>query len=66
MNLKNERELEVSREKLQGLEDRYRAIKSDQSGNPYHRELELRTFKRLINQLTEEIVRFKARATVRP
>ena len=66
MDLKDQRELEVTREKLQHLEDRYRAIKTDQSGNPYHRELELRTYKRLINQLTEEIVRFKARATVRP
>jgi predicted nucleic acid-binding Zn-ribbon protein len=62
MNLKNERELEVTRQKLRRLEDQYRAIQSDQSGNAYHRELELHTFKRLINQLKEEIVRFEAHA----
>lgn len=66
MNLKNERELEVTLEKLQRLEDRYRTIKSEQSGNAYHRELELRTYKRLINQLTEQIIRFEAHATVKP
>ena len=66
MILKNEHELEVTRQKLQDLEDQYRAIKCDKTGNPYHRELELFTFKRLINQLKEEIIRFEAHATVRP
>ena len=66
MDLKDDRELEVTREKLRGLEDRYRTIKSEQSGNAYHRELELRTYKRLINQLKEEIIRFEAHATVKP
>ncbi len=66
MNLQSVRELEVTREKLKGLEDLYRTTQSKPSENAHVKELTLRSIKRHINQLTEEIVRFNARATVRP
>ena len=63
MDLKNDRELEVTREKLRLLETWYDAEKKEPSDNEYLRELTLRSLKRHINQLTEEIIRYEARKT---
>jgi hypothetical protein len=65
MDLKNERELEVTREKLRQLEDHYETSCLDTSGDPHVRELSLRSIKRMINQLKEEIARFESRASLR-
>lgn len=65
MNLKNERELEVTREKLKMLEDQYQIALKEPSENAYLRELTLRSYKRHINQLKEEIIRFEAHAVKR-
>lgn len=61
MKLKNERELEVTREKLRLLEDRYNASKHEDQGDNRVRELSQMTLRRLINQLKEEIVRYESR-----
>ncbi len=60
MELKNKRELEVTREKLRILEERYAATQERQGGDERVRELTLDSLKKLINQLTEEIVRFES------
>lgn len=61
MDLKNERELEVTRAKLQMLEESFRAAQNDTDADSHIRELELRSLKSLINQLKEEIARFEGR-----
>ena len=61
MNVVIHRELEVTREKLSLLESLYEADKRDQSGDAHVRELSMRSLKRLINQLKEEIARFESR-----
>ena len=63
MDLKSTRELEVTRKKLRALEERYEAIRNEAVTNKYARQLTLRSLKSMINQLTEEIVRFEGRAT---
>ena len=63
MNLQNEREVEVTREKLCFMEEQYESIRAKPATNPYARELTLRSLRRTINQLKEEIVRFESGAT---
>jgi len=60
MNLRNQRELEVTREKLRMLEEEYEAARDRPFPNEHVRELTLRSLKKLINQLKEEIVRCEA------
>ncbi|MCX7426272.1 MAG: hypothetical protein NTW96_11710 [Planctomycetia bacterium] len=60
MNLQSVRELEVTREKLQMLEDQYEATRTKPSPDEHVRELALLSLKKLINQLKEEIARFEA------
>jgi hypothetical protein len=61
MTLQSKRELEVTREKLCGLEELYATTEAAASENAYARELTLRSLRRTINQLKEEITRFEAR-----
>jgi hypothetical protein len=60
--LKNQTELENTRDKLRMLEQQYAAAQGRESLNQHTRQLTLRSLKKLINQLTEEIVRFESRA----
>lgn len=60
MTLKNDRELEVTCEKLKMLEDRLEASRLETYENPHVRELSQRSVKRLIDRLKEEIVRYNA------
>jgi hypothetical protein len=62
MSLQSTRELEVTREKLQELEQLYARTLADSSQRGYSRELTLRSLRRSANQLKEEIARFEARA----
>ena len=62
MTLQSQRELEATREKLRLLEQRYDANKREQGGDEHVRELSMRSLKRLINQLKEEIARFQSRS----
>jgi hypothetical protein len=64
MSLRSHRELEVTYEKLRLLEERYEANKRETGGDEHVRELSMRSLKQLINQLKEEIARFKARSAV--
>ena len=65
MNLKNDRELANTREKLRMLEDTYEHTRDDMTEDAHVRELSLRSLKRLINQLMEEIARYEARPPAR-
>ena len=65
MELKDERQVQNTREKLRILEERVEAVRRDAAGNTHVQELTLRSLKRLINQLKEEIARYEAHAQVR-
>ena len=60
MMIDNETELLNTRVKLRELQERYNALRDDQSADPRVRRLTLMSLKRLINQLTEEIARFES------
>jgi DNA-binding transcriptional regulator YbjK len=64
MSLQSDCELGATREKLRLLEERYEANRRQQSGDEHVRELSMRSLKRLINQLVEEIARFESRKSV--
>ncbi len=61
-DLKNEIELNNTREKLRRLQQQYVAAQVRPIVNHQSRQLTLRSLKKLINQLTQEIVRFESRA----
>ncbi|MCG8586642.1 MAG: hypothetical protein MI757_18220 [Pirellulales bacterium] len=64
MTLTSDRELQATREKLSLLKQQYEATKQAAEADGHVRELTARSLKRLINQLEEEIARFKARCSV--
>lgn len=66
MDLKDEREVEVTREKLRLLESRYDALRREPATDAHIRELTLRSLKRMINQMKEEIIRFQSRSSIGP
>lgn len=51
----------VTREKLRSLEERYRAVQQDAKGDVHVQELTLRSLKKMINQMKEEIARYESR-----
>jgi hypothetical protein len=65
MSLQSPRELEATREKLRLLEERYEAEKRETGGDEHVRELSMRSLKRLINQLKEEIQRTESRSSLK-
>jgi hypothetical protein len=65
MELKDEREVEVTREKLRSLEARYQVVSQDPGDDGHVQELTLRSLKRMINQMKEEIARFESRRSSR-
>lgn len=64
MGLKNEHELQVTKEKRRILESRLAAARKESSENPRAHELSLRSLQRMIDQMTEEIASFEARSIV--
>ena len=62
MSIQNQRQLQVTRQKLRWLEERVAALKLEPTDNLHARELTLRSLKRMINQMKEEIVWFEAGA----
>ena len=60
MSVQSNRELEVTRKKLRELEQLYAKTESDSAEGRYARELTLRSLRRTINQMKEEIARFNA------
>lgn len=65
MELRSERELANTREKLRRLEALYEADKHETGGDAELRELEMHSLKRLINQFKEEIARYEAHQPAR-
>jgi hypothetical protein len=65
MSLQSQRELEFTRDKLRSLEQRYEAERREEAEDEHVRELSMRSLKRLINQLKEEIARFESRTSTR-
>jgi hypothetical protein len=66
MKLNSQEELLATRDKLRVLEEQYNATQGRPNGDDHVRELSLRSLKRLINQLKEEIVRFETSRNTRP
>ena len=60
MSLQNTLELSATREKLRMLEESYATARQDSTGGRHAQELELRSLKQLINQLTQEIARYES------
>jgi hypothetical protein len=54
--------MDVTRAKLRLLEQTYEVTRSEPNGDAHTRELTLRSLKRLINQLKEELARHESRA----
>ncbi len=65
MNLKNQRELDSTREKLRLLESMHAEASAETEGDAEVREVELESLQRMINQLKEEIARYEAHHAVR-
>ena len=61
MSIQSKRELEVTRKKLQGLEELYEKTRLSPSAKDYAGQLTLRSLRRTVNHLKEEIARFEAR-----
>jgi hypothetical protein len=66
VSIENQRELTTTREKLRQLEEKYEALRQQPAPDKHVRELTLRSLKKLMNQLREEIVRFETRMSSRP
>jgi hypothetical protein len=64
MNVDSKEQLVLTRDKLRLLERTFEQAQRDSSGTAHARELTLRSPKRLINQLKEEIARHEARVGV--
>jgi hypothetical protein len=62
MTLESAQEVENTRVKLRMLEEMYRRREEEPGEMTYARRPTMRSLKRLMNQLTEEIVRYESRA----
>ncbi len=60
MSLNSERELDNTRVKLARLELRYKALAEEHGGDEELREMSMESLQRTINQLKEEIARYRA------
>ena len=65
MNLASEQEVEATREKIRLLETRYEALCQEPTDDAHVRELTLRSLKRIIHQMQEDILRYSCRAASR-
>ena len=65
MSIQSRQQLENTRTKLHILEDRCSSLESAARENTVARELTIRSLKKLIVQMKEEIARFESRASVR-
>jgi hypothetical protein len=61
MDLKSDIEVENTRAKIKILQERYEASQQEPTENEYVKQLSLCSLKRMINQMTEEIVRYESR-----
>jgi hypothetical protein len=65
MSITNCRQVDNTRAKMKILEDECRSVESTPEDATMARELTIRSLKKLINQMKEEIARFESRASVR-
>ena len=66
MKLDNESDLQATQEKIQLLEEHYKRVKrGDTELNENARELSLMSLRRTINQMKEDIVRFRSTTLLR-
>jgi hypothetical protein len=63
MTLQSNRELDVTRQKLNDLEQLYTKTLTSPAENDHAHALTLRSLRRTINQLKEEIARFETRTS---
>ena len=63
MRLETQRQVEVTRRKLALLEEHYEEVRQKPAEDEHVRELTLRSLKKFINQLKEEIARFECHAS---
>ena len=61
MDLKNDRELECTKQKLRLLEECFEQEQREPGNNLYAQELSLRSLSRTIKQFKEEIIRYESR-----
>lgn len=66
MNLRNRRELDTTRQKLELLQRRYAEMQTETPTDRHVHELSMQSVRSMINQLAEEIGRFEAHAAPRP
>ena len=62
LSIHSETQLQNTKEKLRLLEEHYERRQAVPAEDAYVRELSLRSVKRFINQLKEEIIRYEAHA----
>ncbi|MBC8872291.1 MAG: hypothetical protein H8E44_22905 [Planctomycetes bacterium] len=62
MNLTSDHEVEATREKIRLLEARYEALRREPTDDAHVRELTLRSLKRTIHQMQEDILRCSCHA----
>jgi hypothetical protein len=60
MSIESRKQLEATRQKLAWLEGEYASAKLQPAENAHVQELTLRSLKRMINQMKEEIARFES------
>lgn len=61
MILESRQQVENTREKVRLLEERCRAYEADPGAMSYARRLTLRSLRRMIDQMKEEVERFESR-----
>ena len=64
MKLESYRQVEVTREKIRMLEEQYEATRAKEDIADHARELTLRSLRKFINQMKEDIVRFESHAAL--
>ena len=62
MTLRSKREVQVTRQKIDDLERLFKSTRADSIQNDHQRELTLRSIRKTINAMREEVSRFEARA----
>lgn len=64
MTIHTDAELEFTREQLAWFEHRYSELRAETGGDQHLREMTGRSLKRVINQLKEDMARYRARQPV--
>ena len=63
MDLTSQADVEATQEKIRVLQDRYVSLRSQPTDEAHLRELTLRSLKRVMNEMQEDVVRFQSRVS---